>query len=136
MELFSLFNGFPIADSGMASHSEWKSVFFRLGHLRSYFPSVANNRLCGQAVMAALRSNRIPNTFISTSAERGSDGQIFLHITFAKQHTGEQRMQLSFISVFVSITKSSTLQQWKHSYFDFQSTYLNPHWYVIVMMVI
>lgn len=61
--------------------------------------------------MAALRSGRIPNTFISASAERESDGQISsFHITFAKQHTGGQRMQLSFISVFVSITKSSTLQ--------------------------
>lgn len=76
MGLLSLFNSFLIADSGMASHSDWKSVFFRLGHLRSYFPSAANNRLCGQALMAALRSGRIPNTFISASAERESDGQI------------------------------------------------------------
>lgn len=89
--------------------------------------------------MAVLRNSGIPNTFISASAERGSDGQISSHITLAKQHTG---VNVAFIyltgsfTVFGNIRKSSTFQGWKYSFSDLQRVYLNPHSCVLVKTVI
>lgn len=93
-------NSLPIADFGMASHNDWKSVFFKVGHWRRYVLSAAYNSLYGQALMAGLTNSRIPNTFISASAEKGNDGQISSsQITLAKQHTEGHRNVLSFMSL-------------------------------------
>ena len=90
------------ADFGMASHSDWKPVFFKVGRWGRYVLSAAYNSLYGQALMAVLTNSRIPNTFISASAEKGNDGQISSsHITLAKRHT-EGHGNVTFIYVTVS----------------------------------